>query len=67
MLFKFDKRLSNDTVEIGDLSLCCVLLFNDLRYPWLILVPKKPGLEEIDDLSRDNRILLAEDTMLQRE
>ena len=39
-----------------------MLLFNDFRYPWLILVPKKPGLKEIDDLSRDDRILLAEDT-----
>ena len=62
MSFKLDKRLGNDTVEIGDLSLCCVLLFNDFRYPWLILVTKKPGLKEIDDLSLDDRILLAEDT-----
>ena len=61
MLFKFDKRPGSDDVKVGDLSLCCVLLFNDFRYPLLILVPKKPGLKEIDDLSRDDRILLAKD------
>jgi len=38
-MFELDKRLAADTVEIGTLDLCRVLLMNDVRYPWLILVP----------------------------
>ena len=37
---------------------------NDARYPWLILVPQKPGLVEIGDLDRADRIRLADETDL---
>ncbi len=60
---KFDlaPQLGADTVEIGDLDLCRVLLMNDVRYPWLILVPAKPDLTEIGDLSRNDRIVLLDE------
>jgi hypothetical protein len=28
---------------VGDLALSRVLLANDANYPWLILVPRRPG------------------------
>ena len=40
---------------------CRVLLMNDVRYPWLILVPAKPDLTEIGDLTRDDRIVLMDE------
>ena len=67
MLFKLDKRLGNDTAEIGDLSLCGVLLFNDFRYPWLILVPKKPGLKEIDTYHAMTAFRWQKPCLLRRE
>ncbi len=48
--FQLDPRLQADTTEIGDLGLCKLLLMNDARYPWVILVPTQPGLVEILDL-----------------
>ncbi len=33
------------------LALCTVLLMKDARFPWLILVPRRAGAEEILDLS----------------
>jgi len=59
--FNLDPQLGADTVEIGDLDLCRVLLMNDVRYPWLILVPAKPGLTEMGDLSRNDRIVLSDE------
>ena len=59
--FNLDPQLGADTVEIGDLDLCRVLLMNDVRYPWLILVPAKPDLTEIGDLSRNDRIVLLDE------
>ena len=60
-MFELDDRLAADTVPIGDLALCRVLLMNDVRYPWLILVPAKPDLTELGDLTRDDRILLSDE------
>jgi len=49
--FALDPRLTADTVEVGDLALCRVLLMDDARFPWLILVPRRPDVSEITDLS----------------
>tara|TARA_R110001592_G_scaffold4083_3_gene22890 strand:+ start:984 stop:1409 length:426 start_codon:yes stop_codon:yes gene_type:complete len=45
-LFTLDPRLQQDTLYIAEFSLCKVLLMNDARYPWVILVPKITGLTE---------------------
>ena len=52
MSFALDPRLAADTLAIGDLALSRVLLMNDARYPWLILVPRREGLRELVDLDR---------------
>jgi diadenosine tetraphosphate (Ap4A) HIT family hydrolase len=44
-------QLQRDTVPIGDLPLCRVLLINDANYPWILLVPRRPEVSEISDLS----------------
>jgi diadenosine tetraphosphate (Ap4A) HIT family hydrolase len=49
--FTLDPRLAADTVEVGDLALCRVLLMDDARFPWLILVPRRPEVSEITALS----------------
>ena len=45
-----DPLLNRDTVAIGDLPLCRVLLNNDAHYPWLLLVPRRQDIVEIADL-----------------
>ncbi len=50
MSFSLDPRLEADAAPVGDLALCRVLLMNDARYVWLILVPRRDGLVEIDEL-----------------
>jgi len=56
--FTLDSRLAADTVEVGDLALCRVLLMDDARFPWLILVPRRPDLAEITDLSEPDSAAL---------
>jgi diadenosine tetraphosphate (Ap4A) HIT family hydrolase len=48
--FILDARLQADTVPVASLDMCDVLLMNDSRFPWLIVVPREPGLIEIADL-----------------
>ena len=57
------KALARDTVEIVRWPLCRVLLMNDSRYPWLILVPAQLNLTEMHDLnSADQTVLMSEIT-----
>jgi diadenosine tetraphosphate (Ap4A) HIT family hydrolase len=53
--------LAADTLPVGDLELSRVLLMNDARYPWLILVPRRAGLAEIVDLDAVDRAILIEE------
>ena len=52
MSFALDPRLAADTLAVGDLALSRVLLMNDARFAWLILVPRRAALAEIVDLDR---------------
>ena len=51
-------QLAHDTGPIGDLPLCRALLTNDANYPWLILVPRLPGLVELIDLEENAQVQL---------
>jgi diadenosine tetraphosphate (Ap4A) HIT family hydrolase len=58
MPFSLDPQLDADTITLGRLALSRVLLMNDTRYPWLILVPERPDLVEIIDLPETDRSTL---------
>lgn len=59
--FALDPRLAGDTHVVADLVLSRVLLMDDTRWPWLILVPRRAGLRELLDLDLDaQRVLLDE-------
>ncbi|HUP92922.1 MAG TPA: HIT family protein [Solimonas sp.] len=67
MDFELHPRLAADTLVVGDLPLCRVLLMNDKRYPWCVLVPRRPGLREIYELDEPaQRTLVAESSRLGR-
>ncbi len=61
MSFALDPRLAAETLPIGDLELSRLLLMNDARYPWLILVPRREGLSEIVELAARERAVLIEE------
>jgi diadenosine tetraphosphate (Ap4A) HIT family hydrolase len=56
--FVLDPNLDADTMVLGRFALCRVLLMNDARFPWLILVPEKLDLVEIIDLSEADQMQL---------
>jgi diadenosine tetraphosphate (Ap4A) HIT family hydrolase len=51
--FLLDPRIEADSLAIGDLELCSVLLLNDARFPWFVLVPRLRGATEFTDLDDD--------------
>jgi diadenosine tetraphosphate (Ap4A) HIT family hydrolase len=61
MTFKLDSRLEADTLPIGDLALSSVLLLNDARFPWFVLVPRIEGVGELTDLSDEQSAQLMQE------
>lgn len=61
MTFELHPRLAADTLFVADWPLCRVLLMNDARYPWLVLVPRRAGLVEVIDLAPQDRAVLMEE------
>ena len=59
--FTLDARLEADTQQIGELPFARVLLMNDARFPWLILVPRMAGLRELIDLAPSDQQRLLDD------
>jgi diadenosine tetraphosphate (Ap4A) HIT family hydrolase len=60
-------QLAHDTIPVGDLPLARVLLAIDANYPWLILVPRLPGLVELIDLEENAQVqLLGEISVVAR-
>jgi diadenosine tetraphosphate (Ap4A) HIT family hydrolase len=56
--FTPDPAFAAGSEAAADWPLCHVRLQRDLRFPWLILIPRRAGLVEIEDLSDDERAAL---------
>lgn len=55
-------QLQKDTIDIGDLPLCRVLVIKDANYPWLLLVPRRAQASEIIDLDEVEQAQLLTET-----
>lgn len=60
--FTLDERLKSDCLLICEFKLCKLLLLNDNRWPWLVLVPRIYGAVELHDLSISEQIQLQEES-----
>ena len=61
--FELDPRLAADTDVVGETPLGQVLLMNDARYPWLILVPRRSNVTEPFELSEADQAQLWQESM----
>lgn len=66
-MFELHPQLAKDTAPLGRFNLCRLLLMNDSRYPWFILVPERQNIREIHELEDpDRRLLWDESVQLSR-
>lgn len=61
-MFTLHPTLKADTFLLGRLDLCEILLNNNSSYLWLILVPRRPHLREIHELSASDQTLLMQES-----
>ena len=59
--FAVDPLLIKDTAFLEDWTLCRVLLMDDRRYPWIVLVPKRPNITELHQMSASDLALLIDE------
>ncbi len=61
-MYVLDKQLQQDTVMLGQFSLCDVMLMNDSQYPWVILVPRRANIREAYHLSQEEQHVLSDES-----
>jgi diadenosine tetraphosphate (Ap4A) HIT family hydrolase len=60
----FDPRLLDSSIHIADLALCQARLQADARWPWIVLIPRRIGLREIEDLDATDQGCLTTEIVL---
>ena len=61
--FAPDPAFEAGSVFAADWPLCHVRLQDDARFLWVVLIPRRPGAVEIDDLMPVDRALLMEEVV----
>lgn len=62
--FILDPAFAATSIPLGALDLCEARLQDDARYPWIVLIPRLPGLREIEALDSLQRAMLMEEAVL---
>ncbi|HWA63654.1 MAG TPA: HIT domain-containing protein [Caulobacteraceae bacterium] len=63
-MFALDPAFEATSEPVCRLPLCEARLQRDARWPWLVLIPRREGLAELDDLSPYDRARLIEEAVL---
>jgi diadenosine tetraphosphate (Ap4A) HIT family hydrolase len=62
--FVLDPAFVATSAELVDLPLCQARLQLDARYPWIVLIPRRPHLREIEQLSSVHRLALMDEIVM---
>ena len=62
--FAIDSRILASSEPLCALKLCDARLQADARWPWVVLMPRKPGARELEHLSQKDRAQLMEEIVL---
>ncbi|MCV0395033.1 MAG: HIT family protein [Rhizobiaceae bacterium] len=57
--FALDARLEADSAHVLWLGMCELRAMDDRRWPWLILIPQRPGAVEVHDLTPLDQAMLT--------
>jgi diadenosine tetraphosphate (Ap4A) HIT family hydrolase len=62
-MFALDPRLETSSTFLADLTVCQARLQADARWPWIVLVPRREGLRELEDLGSKDLEALTRETV----
>ena len=58
---KINKNFLKFSYHIKDLKLCSIRLHDNLKFPWLILIPKRKNITDMSELNSKDQILLMKE------
>jgi diadenosine tetraphosphate (Ap4A) HIT family hydrolase len=62
--FSLDPRIESDSKPVMWLGLCELRVQDDCRWPWLVLVPQRPGITEMHELTPLDQTMLTFETVM---
>lgn len=62
--FQLHPQLAQDCIDVLDWPLCKLLLMNNEKVPWFILVPRVDGVEELHELGGNQQFQLLQEIEL---
>ena len=58
---KINKNFIKSSHYVSDLKLCSIRLFDNQKFPWIILIPKRKEVTDITNLNSKDQILLMKE------
>ena len=62
--FKVAGPIATSTEPLISLKLCEARLQADARWPWIVLIPRRPGARELEHLNAADRAILMEEIIV---
>ena len=61
MTNKVSKSFLKNSHLIDDLKLCSIRLIDNVKFPWIILIPKRKNITDISELNLTDQVLLMKE------
>ena len=58
---KINKNFLKSSYHVKDLKLCSIRLHDNLKFPWLILIPRRKNITDMSELNSNDQILLMKE------
>ena len=58
---KINKNFLKSSYHVKDLKLCSIRLHDNLKFPWLILIPRRKNITDMSELNCKDQILLMKE------
>ena len=58
---KINKNFLKSSYHIKDLKLCSIRFHDNLKFPWLILIPRRKNITDMSELNSKDQILLMKE------
>ena len=58
---KINKNFLKSSYHLKDLKLCSIRLHDNLKFPWLILIPRRKNIKDMTELNSKDQILLMKE------
>ena len=63
VMFEIDPAFVATSHALGDLALSHARLQDDARYPWIVLIPRREAMRELEDLERGDLAILTDEIL----